>query len=139
MKSSNNTERDYNMDNKQMLEAAKKASENAYAPYSHFKVGSAVLGSNGVIYTGCNFENASYGAAICAERCAIGKMVSDGCYKIDGVACYCESDTVGTSCGICRQVIFEFANGNIPVLFTCATGEVKEYKMDDLLLDGFRL
>lgn len=127
------------MTDKQLLETAKQASNNAYTPYSHYNVGAAIVGGDGEVYTGCNFENASYGASICAERCAIGKMVSSGCYKIEKVAVYVSGETIGTSCGICRQVMFEFADGDIPVLFMCATGEVKQYTINQLLYDGFRL
>lgn len=127
------------MDDKKLLEMAKEASKNAYTPYSHYNVGAAVLGADGNVYTGCNFENASYGASICGERCAIGNMISHGCHKLDKVAVYVSGDEIGTSCGICRQVIFEFANGDIPVLFMCATGETKAYTINQLLFDGFRL
>lgn len=127
------------MDSKTMLEMAKKASENAYTPYSHYNVGAAMLGGDGNIYTGCNFENSSFGATICAERCAIGNMINNGCYKIKKAAIYVSGDEIGTCCGICRQVMYEFADGDIPVVFMCATGETAEFTINGLLPAGFRL
>ena len=98
---------------KQLVQAAIQCRENAYAPYSGFKVGAAVLGSNGKIYTGCNVENASYGAGICAERTALVKMVSDGCISFQTIAIvgnYEEEDKTAP-CGICRQQMLEFCEG----------------------------
>lgn len=92
-----------------LIDAAYEGQKNAYAPYSHFKVGAAVLGEDGVIYTGGNIENVSYGLTNCAERTAIFKMVSCGCTKFTALAVVA-GDTPGESgpCGACRQVISEF-------------------------------
>ncbi|MEG1896420.1 MAG: cytidine deaminase [Oscillospiraceae bacterium] len=92
-----------------LIDAAWQAKENAYAPYSHFKVGAAVLGVDGNIYKGCNIENVSYGLTNCAERTAIFKMVSEGCQKFVAIAIVATDDPGPSGpCGACRQVICEF-------------------------------
>ena len=87
----------------------------AYVPYSGFHVGAALLADNGKIYTGCNVENASYGAAICAERTAIVKAISDGAKKILAIAVSSDSNLPTMPCGICRQVISEFCSPDMPL------------------------
>ncbi|MBE6877807.1 MAG: cytidine deaminase [Ruminococcaceae bacterium] len=94
----------------QLVESAIRARENAYAPYSKFSVGAAVLGTDGRIYTGCNIENVSYGMTMCAERTALFKMVSEGCKKFSAIAVVAgDNATDGAPCGACRQVMGEFA------------------------------
>ncbi len=94
----------------QLVESAIRARENAYAPYSKFSVGAAVLGTDGRIYTGCNIENVSYGMTMCAERTALFKMVSEGCTKFAAIAVVAgDNATDGAPCGACRQVMGEFA------------------------------
>ena len=94
----------------QLVAAAIAAREKAYAPYSKFSVGAAVLGTDGKIYTGCNIENVSYGMTMCAERTALFKMVSEGCRKFAAIAVVAgENATDGAPCGACRQVMGEFA------------------------------
>lgn len=104
------------MDYKNLITNALKAREMAYVPYSNFKVGAAVLTENESIYTGCNIENASFGATNCAERTAIFKAVSEGHKNIIAIAIVGDTNTYTYPCGICRQVISEFAEGNIPVI-----------------------
>ena len=95
----------------QLVAAAIAAREKAYAPYSKFSVGAAVLGTDGKIYTGCNIENVSYGMTMCAERTALFKMVSEGCRKFAAIAVVAgENATDGAPCGACRQVMGEFAS-----------------------------
>ena len=96
------------MEKEQLIEAAWKARENAYAPYSKFKVGAAVLGEDGKVYTGCNIVNASYGMTVCAERTAIFKMVSEGCKKFTALAVVGGGDSDSAPCLACRQVMTEF-------------------------------
>ncbi|MBC7195327.1 MAG: cytidine deaminase, partial [Caldisericia bacterium] len=93
-----------------MINLAKEASSFAYSPYSKYKVGASLITKNGKIYTGCNIENASFGATICAERVAIFKAVSDGEREFDLIAVYVEDEkNIPSPCGICRQVMMEFS------------------------------
>ncbi len=116
--------------------AAKTALSNAYAPYSKFHVGAAVLLTDGTLTTGCNVENASFGATNCAERTAIFTAVAQGkiggqstgkikTIKIKAIAVITNSPTIATPCGICRQVIWEFGQ-DIPVLCISNAGENAE-------------
>lgn len=123
-----------NMDNKELINLAYYAMERAYSPYSKFKVGAAVYG-DGKVYTGCNIENASYGATICAERCAISKGVSEGCLKFEKIAIVSTSHDFTPPCGICRQVINEFMPDGIVVLTN--DKEIKEFTVSELLPAGF--
>lgn len=101
---------------KLLLQKAYEGRSRAYAPYSDFKVGAAVLTDNGRIYTGCNIENASFGATNCAERTAIFKAVSEGCRKIRAVAIIGADGDYTYPCGICRQVIAEFGDENTIII-----------------------
>jgi len=92
----------------ELISLAKKACSNAYAPYSKFNVGAALLTKNGKIFTGSNIENASYGATVCAERVAIFKAVSEGEREFESIAIYTNADKLSFPCGICRQVMIEF-------------------------------
>lgn len=94
---------------KKLFAMAKEASNNAYAPYSGFKVGAALLTDKGNIFTGCNIENASYSLTICAERVAVSKAVSADEKVFKAVAVYVQSEKVFPPCGACRQVLFEFS------------------------------
>ena len=105
-------------------EAAKSAMRFAYAPYSHFTVGAALLSRSGRIYTGCNIENASFGATNCAERTAIFKAVSEGEREFDAIAIVSSSGEPTPPCGICRQVLSEFAP-DIPILLVSGDGIVE--------------
>jgi cytidine deaminase len=124
------------MDN--LIAEAKKAMENAYAPYSNFKVGAAVLTGNGKIFRGCNVENSSYGLSICAERAAIFNAVSAGYQKFTKIAIVTDTEPPASPCGACRQVIFEFED-NIEVIMANLKGDVKMKRIDELLKDGFKL
>ncbi|MEO6420448.1 MAG: cytidine deaminase [Polyangiaceae bacterium] len=99
-----------------LIAEAKRVRANAYAPYSKYRVGAAIVTKSGKIFTGCNFENASYGGAICAERNAVGHMVAAG--ERDPVACAVVTGSAapGSPCGICRQVLVEFARDMVVVL-----------------------
>lgn len=120
----------------ELAEIAKKASKNAYVPYSNFKVGSSVLAGSGKIYYGCNIENASYGATICAERVAIQKAVSEGEKEIKVIAVY-TSDKKTYPCGICRQVMREFTKNKELVILIVSDDGITEHKIDDLLPYSF--
>jgi len=122
---------------KNMKNSALNMVQKAYAPYSGFKVGASVLADNGVIYSGCNIENASYGGTICAERVAISKAISEGAKKIMAVVVCGETNMMLTPCGICRQFIVEFATKNTPVYCGSGNGVFTEYTIEDLLPHAF--
>lgn len=123
---------------KELIERAKEASQNAYAPYSNFRVGACVLSEGGNLYSGCNFENASYGLSICAERNAIGSMVANGETKIKAIAIYSPNMYNCTPCGACRQVINEFKTEET-VVVTVAGDEIITKTIEELLPGSFTL
>ena len=104
------------MEYRELISTALKFREKAYVPYSNFKVGAAVLTEDGTIYGGCNIENASYGATNCAERTAIFKAVSEGHKRIKAIAVVGDVSTYTYPCGICRQVMSEFADASLAVI-----------------------
>ena len=105
-----------NMD--ELYRAARKAADAAYAPYSHFRVGAALLGRDGTVYTGCNVENRSYGLTICAERSAVVSAVTRVCRSFTALAIAApDSEMPVGPCGACRQVLSEFMDGIAPVRF----------------------
>lgn len=118
-----------------LSEAAAKAAKNSYSPYSGFAVGAAVLTENGKVYSGTNVENASYGATMCAERVAIFKAVSEGEKKILALAVYTDAADYAYPCGMCLQVLSEFAE-DIPVFVTGKVG-TKTFKLSELLPHRF--
>ena len=122
---------------KQLFRMAVKASENAYAPFSDFHVGAALLAKDGKVYTGVNVENSSYGATICAERTAMVKAISEGCREFEAIAI---AGNGGTSwpCGICRQFMYEFCP-DIRVISGENEDELKSYTLKELLPEGFKL
>lgn len=117
-----------------LIQAAIAARHNAYAPYSNYNVGAAILMADGRIFTGVNIENASYGLTICAERTAVFKAVSEGFRDIQAVAVATEN--AGSPCGACRQVLAEFAR-DVPVWLVDATGHGRETTLYTLLPDHF--
>lgn len=118
-----------------LVKEAELVSKNSYSPYSKFAVGSAVLCDDGTIFTGCNVENASYGLTICAERNAIGSMISSGKKNIQAIAIYSPFGDI-TPCGACRQFINEFGD-EIPVIFQ-NQGKLIEMKSIELLPGSFK-
>jgi cytidine deaminase len=122
-----------------LTRAAKKALKNAHAPYSNFRVGAAILLSNGRIFSGCNVENASYGMTNCAERTAIFSAVAELGPKIEirAVAVVNEQAVPCSPCGACRQVIYEFGPDAV-IVFEGKSG-TKQAHITELLPEGFRL
>ncbi len=124
----------------ELLAAARAASQRAYCPYSNFHVGAAIR-AGGQIFTGANVENASYGLTVCAERTAVFAAVLAGFTQIEAIAVACVDAPEGsthallTPCGACRQVLAEFAAGDVPV----AIDRVGRFTMDDILPLAFRL
>ena len=119
-----------------LIDAARAARANAYAPYSHYAVGAAVLAKSGRIYAGCNVENAAYPTGLCAERVAIFKAVSEGEREL--VALVVVTSNGGSPCGSCRQVFSEFADDNATVILATARGNRrKKFTMRQILPDRF--
>ncbi|WP_426349189.1 cytidine deaminase [Alloiococcus sp. CFN-8] len=126
------------MDINELVTGALEAREKAYAPYSQFKVGAAVLVEDNSIYRGCNIENASFGATNCAERTAIFKAVSEGHKAIKAVAVTGDPNGYTFPCGICRQVIAEFAeDGNIPIIIVKNKEDYITKTLDEILPGSF--
>lgn len=126
------------IDNMELILKAGKAMDNAYAPYSKFKVGAALATATGQIFTGCNVENASYGAAICAERCAAVKSISEGYKDFARLAIVSSLGDFTYPCGICRQFLSEF-NENLIIILSNNKGEIKEIILKDLLPEAFNM
>ena len=124
-----------------MLAAAMDCRQRAYAPYSEYRVGAAVMGGSGKTYLGCNVENASYGLTICAERVAICKAISEGEDQIRAVVISVEDEEVPRPCGACLQVISEFAPEDepVPIMTAAGDGTYDLYMLDDYLPMPFRL
>lgn len=100
----------------ELIQAASRAREFAYTPYSRFRVGAAVLMTSGKVYTGANVENVSFGLSICAERVAIGTAVASGDTEIVAIAIVSDNDTPVFPCGACLQVMREFSGGEPPII-----------------------
>lgn len=118
----------------ELIAAACEARQRAYAPYSNYAVGAALLTEDGRIFSGVNVENASYGLTICAERTAVVKMVSSGVQSFQAIAICTEN--AGSPCGACRQVMTEFA-GDVPVYLVDAEGNGRDTTLHALLPDHF--
>ena len=114
-----------------LLDVARRARLHAFAPYSGFLVGAAMLAEDGRVFSGCNVENATYGLTMCAERVALLKAISEGARKFSRIAVVADSDNVVPPCGACRQLLWEFA-GNIEVILGNLTDETGHYEMKDL-------
>jgi cytidine deaminase len=124
-------------DERCLVEAAMAAAERAYAPYSKYRVGAAVRGAGHLLHSGCNVENASYGATICAERAAVCALVAAGEKRLSAVAVFTFSDPPALPCGVCRQVLAEFCD-DADVLIV-SPGTVLKRKLSALLPEAFRL
>jgi cytidine deaminase len=123
---------------RQLLNRARQAREAAYAPYSNFRVGAALLTAAGEIYTGCNIENASLGATICAERVAIFKAVAAGCRDFTALVVIAATPEPVAPCGLCLQVLAEFTP-DCQVLMATLTGQSRLLNLKELLPQAFRL
>jgi cytidine deaminase len=120
----------------ELVRAALKARENAYAPYSNYKVGAALLAAAGKVFTGCNVENATYGLTVCAERVALWKAISEGEREFSAVAVVTESEPPASPCGACRQLLWEFC-GDIEVILANTRGQREVRRVASLLPDPF--
>lgn len=126
------------MDRKELIDAAKAARELAYAPYSGFKVGAALLTESGRLFTGCNVESASLGLSMCAERVAIFKAVSEGEEHLESIAIVCSDPEKCTPCGACRQLISEFGP-DADVITENKEGGIDVTNIRDILPDYFTM
>lgn len=125
-----------NIDFDALIQAARQARRNAYAPYSHYAVGAAVMTKSGKIFTGCNIENAAYPSGLCAERVAIFKAVSEG--ERDLVALAVVTSNAGSPCGACRQVFSEFAQDDAEIAIADDTGRLhKKIALKEFLPERF--
>lgn len=123
---------------KELYEKAKEVLPRAYAPFSKFKVGAALLSKDGEVFTGVNVENSSFGGTICAERTAFVKAVSEGIYEFEAIAVV-SSDGQAWPCGICRQFMKEFCDDDFKIITGDNADELSVYTMDEILPEGFRL
>ncbi len=121
---------------KTLAKRALAARKFSYSPFSHFRVGAAVLTSTGKVFTGCNIENSSYGLTMCAERTALFKGVSEGHKKFKAIAIASDKKDLTPPCGACRQVIIDLA-GNIDIILANKHGMMKVFTMKELLPHAF--
>ena len=132
----------------ELVQKAIEMTKMSYVPYSHFHVGAALLDKNGKVWTGCNIENATFGATNCAERTAIFKAVSDGAREFTAIAIVGgPEDSNGNvalndfcpPCGICRQVLSEFCDKDFKIILANGKGEQKVFTLAELLPESFSL
>ncbi|MDT7900539.1 MAG: cytidine deaminase [Acidianus sp.] len=126
------------LSDEKLLEIAKNATRNSYAPYSNIHVGAAIVTEDDKIFTGTNIENSSYGLSICAERVAVFNAVSNGYRKFKKIAIITSEGKGIMPCGACRQVLAEFSE-NMEVITLDKEGNVIRFKLNDLLPHAFRL
>jgi len=124
------------MDIEELISLAKSAKKRAYAPYSGFRVGAALLTREGRVYTGCNIELSSYSLTICAERVALFKAISEGEREFEAMAVVSDSEEPCPPCGACRQVMWEFS-GDMKVILANPKGEYRTTSVRDLLPEAF--
>lgn len=123
------------MDPERLIALARKAKERAYAPYSGFRVGAAVLTRSGAVHAACNVENASLGLTVCAERAAVFRSVSEGDVEIEAVVIVTDGEEPIAPCGACRQVLMEFGTTTV---ISQGTGEQRTWTLDELLPVAFK-
>lgn len=126
-----------NLTDKELFRMAVKAEQHAYAPFSNFHVGAALLAKDGRVFTGVNIENSSYGATICAERTAMVKAISEGCLEFEAIA-ISGNGAASWPCGICRQFMYEFCP-DIRVISGEGEENLRSYTLKELLPEGFKL
>jgi len=126
------------MDPERLLEAARAVRERAYAPFSGFPVGAAVADGEGRIFAGCNVENRSFGLALCAERAAVAAAVAAGAKRLVAVAVVSPAEPPAAPCGLCRETLVEFADGDLPIHLESAAGTRRDFRLDELFPEPFR-
>lgn len=125
------------MEEKELIKEAAKARENAYVPYSKFKVGAALLTKDGRVFHGCNIENAAYSVTNCAERTALFKAYSEGETQFERLVVIADTDRPVPPCGACRQVISELCDPDMEVVLTNLGGEIQKTTVAELLPGAF--
>lgn len=125
------------MDYKELVRMAKEAKKNAYAPYSLFKVGSAVLCKNGEVYTGCNIESASFTPTTCGERTALCKAVSEGKLNFSAIALISDSKDYICPCGVCRQLMTEFLSPSTDMVCANNNEDYVVHKFSEIMPFAF--
>lgn len=126
------------MTDKELIDISISVQEFAYAPYSQFKVGAALLCTDGSVYTGCNIENSTYGATNCAERTAVFKAVSEGKREFSAIAITSSGGELTFPCGICRQVLSEFSP-EMRVILSDNDNNIKTFSLSELIPHSFKL
>lgn len=125
----------------ELMQKAIEAMENSYSPYSSYRVGAALLCHDGRVFCGCNIENAAFSPTVCAERCAIFKAVSEGARDFRAIAVVGgkAGDAPGHAapCGVCRQVMAEFCDGDFVIYLLDGEGEIQAYTLSELLPESF--
>jgi cytidine deaminase len=119
-----------------LVSAALAARENAFAPFSKFKVGAAIEDAEGRIHTGCNVENATYGLTVCAERVALYKAISEGVRRFRRIAVAAGADALTPPCGACRQILWEFC-GDIEIVLANPQGKTETWHLKELFPKPF--
>jgi cytidine deaminase len=127
------------LDYKYLLEMAMNARENAYSPYSNYKVGATLITYNNKIFSGCNIENSSFSPTICAERLAIYKAVSENEKKFKAIAVICDSKDICKPCGVCLQVMNEFFDNSTQIILGNLKGLYEIFSINDLLPHPFNI
>lgn len=125
------------MEEKELLKEAVKARDYAYVPYSHFKVGAALLSKDGQVFHGCNIENAAYSVTNCAERTALFKAYSEGITEYEKLVVVADTKRPVPPCGACRQVISELCDPDMEVVLTNLKGDIQRITVADLLPGAF--
>ena len=125
------------MTGKELLKLAIQAREQAYVPYSNFKVGAALASEDGQVFLGCNIENAAFSPTNCAERTAVFKAVSEGKRKFSALAVVADTEQAVTPCGVCRQVLAEFCDPQMPIYLGNLRGDLVATTLEELLPGAF--
>ncbi|MCD8076997.1 MAG: cytidine deaminase [Lachnospiraceae bacterium] len=131
------------MTDQELIDRATEAMQYSYSPYSHFRVGAALLTADGRVYTGCNIENSSFSVTNCAERTALFKAVSEGVHDFQAIAVVGGTDgdrkDFSYPCGVCRQALTEFCGPDFRVILGKADGEIRVHTLEELLTGSFTL
>ena len=125
------------MDYKALIKEAIEAKDMAYAPYSHFRVGAALLAKSGKIYRGCNIENVAFSPTNCAERTAFFKAISEGEKEFEAIVVNGDADDYLFPCGVCRQVMLEFVDPDEFLIYSGKGEEIKTFTLKELLPESF--